>query len=257
MAAIPLSTVIGAPVSGLLLSCNGIAGPEGLAVAVHHRGAAGRDPLGRRVLLPDRPPSDATWLAPEERTWLADRLDAGAPPARGGAPLHRPQALIEPEGAGAEPRLLRRRRHQLRPQLLPAADRQGVRRCRTCRPAWSTAIPYVVGTDRHGAVGPPLRPPSWSAGGTPPFPLFVAAAGIAVSTALDDPDAEDGGLRVAGFGIFGCLPVFWTLPTAFLSGAAAAAASPSSTRSATSPASPAPTSWAGSRTRPAPSRPAS
>ena len=27
---------------------------------------------------------------------------------------------------------------------------------------------------------------------------------------------------VAGFGIFGCLPVFWTLPTAFLSGAAAA-----------------------------------
>jgi nitrate/nitrite transporter NarK len=28
---------------------------------------------------------------------------------------------------------------------------------------------------------------------------------------------------VAGFGIFACLPVFWTLPTAFLSGAAAAA----------------------------------
>jgi ACS family tartrate transporter-like MFS transporter len=27
---------------------------------------------------------------------------------------------------------------------------------------------------------------------------------------------------VAGFGIFGSLPVFWTLPTAFLSGAAAA-----------------------------------
>jgi ACS family tartrate transporter-like MFS transporter len=28
---------------------------------------------------------------------------------------------------------------------------------------------------------------------------------------------------VAGFGIFGALPVFWTLPTAFLSGTAAAA----------------------------------
>jgi MFS transporter, ACS family, tartrate transporter len=27
---------------------------------------------------------------------------------------------------------------------------------------------------------------------------------------------------VAGFGIFACLPIFWTLPTAFLSGAAAA-----------------------------------
>ena len=29
-------------------------------------------------------------------------------------------------------------------------------------------------------------------------------------------------LSVAAFGVFGCLPVFWTLPTAFLSGAAAA-----------------------------------
>ena len=30
-------------------------------------------------------------------------------------------------------------------------------------------------------------------------------------------------LSIAGFGIFGCLSVFWTLPTAFLSGPAAAA----------------------------------
>lgn len=55
------------------------------------------------------------------------------------------------------------------------------------------------------------------------FPLFVAAAGIAASTALDDPTLKMLALCVAGFGIFACLPVFWTLPTAFLSGAAAAA----------------------------------
>jgi len=55
------------------------------------------------------------------------------------------------------------------------------------------------------------------------LPLFVAAAGIAVSTALDDPTLKMLSLCVAGFGIFACLPVFWTLPTAFLSGAAAAA----------------------------------
>ena len=55
------------------------------------------------------------------------------------------------------------------------------------------------------------------------FPLFVAAAGIAVSTALDDPTLKMISLCLAGFGIFACLPVFWTLPTAFLSGAAAAA----------------------------------
>jgi nitrate/nitrite transporter NarK len=56
------------------------------------------------------------------------------------------------------------------------------------------------------------------------FPLFLAAAGIAVSTVLDDPLLKMiSFLRREGFGIFACLPVFWTLPTAFLSGAAAAA----------------------------------
>ena len=54
------------------------------------------------------------------------------------------------------------------------------------------------------------------------FPLFVASAGIAISTALDDPTLKMMALSVAGFGIFGCLPVFWTFPAAFLSGAAAA-----------------------------------
>ena len=35
MAAIPLSTVIGAPVSGLLLGLDGVRGPEGMAMALH------------------------------------------------------------------------------------------------------------------------------------------------------------------------------------------------------------------------------
>jgi hypothetical protein len=42
------------------------------------------------------------------------------------------------------------------------------------------------------------------------FPLFVAAAGIAVSTTLDDPTLKMLSLCVAGFGIFACLPVFCT-----------------------------------------------
>jgi nitrate/nitrite transporter NarK len=54
------------------------------------------------------------------------------------------------------------------------------------------------------------------------FPLFIASAGIAASTALDDPTMKMVALSIAGFGIFGCLPVFWTFPTAFLCGAAAA-----------------------------------
>jgi ACS family tartrate transporter-like MFS transporter len=55
------------------------------------------------------------------------------------------------------------------------------------------------------------------------LPLFIAAAGIAVSTAFADPVLKMIALSIAGFGIFACLPVFWTLPTAFLSGVSAAA----------------------------------
>ena len=55
------------------------------------------------------------------------------------------------------------------------------------------------------------------------FPLLIAAAGIAASTVLDDPTLKMISFCVAGFGIFANLPVFWTLPTAFLSGASAAA----------------------------------
>src|SRR5205814_1409754 len=54
------------------------------------------------------------------------------------------------------------------------------------------------------------------------FPLFVASTGIGISTLLDDPTMKMAALSIAGFGIFGCLPIFWTFPAAFLSGAAAA-----------------------------------
>src|SRR5215210_1399277 len=75
MAAIPLSTVLGAPVSGLLLGMHGFFGLKGwqwlfmlealpaliLSVVVF-------------FYLTDRP-ADAQWLPPEERAWLAARLD--------------------------------------------------------------------------------------------------------------------------------------------------------------------------------------
>jgi MFS transporter, ACS family, tartrate transporter len=54
------------------------------------------------------------------------------------------------------------------------------------------------------------------------FAIFVAAAGLTAAAFLNDPIAKMVAFSVAGFGIFGCLPVFWALPTAFLSGAAAA-----------------------------------
>jgi nitrate/nitrite transporter NarK len=54
------------------------------------------------------------------------------------------------------------------------------------------------------------------------IPLIVSVLGLCAAALLDDPVAKMAALAVAGFGIFALLPVFWTLPTAFLSGSGAA-----------------------------------
>ena len=85
-----------------------------------------------------------------------------------------------------------------------------------------TAIPYVIGaigmvvwgrrSDRkmerkvHAAI-----------------PLAVAGIMIIVAGLIDDPLLKMTAFSIAGFGVFATLPVFWTLPAAFLSGPAAAA----------------------------------
>src|SRR3981081_2899539 len=89
MAAIPLSTVIGAPISGVLLYLHGglgLAGWQWLFII---------EAVPAIILafvlffyLTDRP-ADATWLAPDERAWLSERLEVEQRPrrARGGGPL--------------------------------------------------------------------------------------------------------------------------------------------------------------------------
>jgi MFS transporter, ACS family, tartrate transporter len=52
--------------------------------------------------------------------------------------------------------------------------------------------------------------------------LFLAAAGIAASAFVDNPYIKMLLISVGSFGVFAALPLIWTLPTAFLSGAAAA-----------------------------------
>src|SRR6201997_4155437 len=74
MAAIPLSTVIGAPISGLLFYLHGglgLAGWQWLFIIE----AVPAIVLAGVVFfyLTDRP-ADASWLAPEERNWLTERL---------------------------------------------------------------------------------------------------------------------------------------------------------------------------------------
>jgi len=221
MAAIPLSTVIGAPISGVLLYLHGGLGLAGwqwlfiieavpaiiLAVVVF-------------FYLTDRP-ADAAWLAPDERTWLAERLAREQRQRQAVHDYSVMQSLVNPRvlglslvyfGAVATNYGL----SFFLPQIVKAFG------LNTFLTTLVSATPYVVGLigmvwwgRRSDRVAERRLHTA--------FPLFIAAAGIAVSTALDDPLLKMISLCVAGFGIFACLPVFWTLPTAFLSGAAAAA----------------------------------
>jgi MFS transporter, ACS family, tartrate transporter len=221
MAAIPLSTVIGAPISGILLTMHGLGGLAGwqwlfiieAVPAIILSGVV-------FFYLTDRP-ADATWLAADERNWLAERLTLEQKQREAVREFTVGQALVNPKviglslvyfGAVATNYGL----GFFLPQIVKTFG------LTTFMTTVVSAAPYAVGT--IAMVFWALRSDRvaerrWHTG----IPLLIAAAGIAASTVLDDPTLKMLAFCVAGFGIFACLPVFWTLPTAFLSGAAAAA----------------------------------
>jgi MFS transporter, ACS family, tartrate transporter len=220
MAAIPLSTVIGAPLSGWLLGLDGLMGLKGwqwlfileavpaliLSVVVF-------------FYLTDRP-MDATWLAADERAWLVARLQHEHTKRETARRYSVREALLNPRvlalslvyfGAVATNYGL----SFFLPQIVKAFGVSNV------QAGLVTALPYVVGSISivwwgHRSDSRLERRFHLV------IPLVVASTGIAVSTALDNPVMKMTALSIAGFGIFGCMPVFWTFPTAFLGGAAAA-----------------------------------
>jgi MFS transporter, ACS family, tartrate transporter len=221
MAAIPLSTVVGAPISGILLYLHGgfgFAGWQWLFIIE----AVPAIVLAAVVFfyLTDRP-VHAAWLADDERVWLSERLELEHRQREAVRTYTVAESLIDPRviglslvyfGAVATNYGL----SFFLPQIVKTF---GLNNFLT---TLVSATPYIVGVigmvwwGRHSDRMMERRFHT-------AFPLFVAAAGIAVSTAFDDPTLKMISICVAGFGIFACLPVFWTLPTAFLSGAAAAA----------------------------------
>jgi D-galactonate transporter len=222
MFAIPISTVIGAPISGLILGLDGFEGLHGwqwmfLIEAV----PALLMSLFVLYYLTDRP-RHATWLTPEESRWLQDRLDAE-------------RATREREGAASwlksmlDPRVIalglvyngcnipQYGLSFFLPQIVKAFG--GLSNFEV---GLVTALPYAVGAigmilwSRHSdATGER----TWHA----VIPLLVIVVGLMLAAFTSDPTLKMAFICVVGFGFFAVLPVFWTLPTSFLSGAGAAA----------------------------------
>jgi MFS family permease len=220
MAAIPLSSVLGAPLSSYLLGFEGLWGLHGWQVmfVVEAVPAVLMSVFVLRFLT-DRP-AYAAWLTGEERAWLAERLVQEERQRVSAKHYSVVQALLNPKVLALSLVYFGNVACLYGTSFfLPQIVKQfGLSNTDTLL---VSAIPYVVGvagsilwgmsSDRSGERKGHLL-----------FALALAVLGTAGSTLLPSPTLKMVALSVAAFGIYGALPVFWTLPTAFLSGAAAA-----------------------------------
>jgi D-galactonate transporter len=220
MAAVPLSSALGSPVSAALLGLDGAVGFKGwqwlfIAEAAPSLILA----VATFFYLTDRP-ADAEWLDGEQRNWLIARL-AGeekirskVSPASVWRSLYDPRVLAASliyfgvvaclYGVGF---------------WLPTIVKGfGVSIAMT---GWITAIPYAIGFlgmivwgMSSDARQERLRHLS--------IALAFAAIGVGASAVLGDPLLKMIALTLGAVGVFAALPIFWTLPTAILSGATAA-----------------------------------
>ena len=214
MAAIPASSVIGAPLSSLLLYLDGYGGLHGWQWMFIIE-ALPAVILAFVVLnyLTDRP-ADALWLADDERAWLAERMAREQRTREQAHQLSVGRALLNPRvlalglvyfGAVATNYGI----GFWLPQII-----QGFGGLSKLQIGLITAIPYVVGR-RSDRLGERVFHVA--------FPLGVSVVAIAAAALLDDPFLKMTALTITGFGAFAVLGVFWTLPAGILSGAAAAA----------------------------------
>jgi MFS transporter, ACS family, tartrate transporter len=221
MAAIPLSSAIGSPISGMILGMHGIAGLEGWQwLFIIEAAPAVVLAFVTYFYLTDLP-ADAQWLEADERAWLRDRLDAERRQREAAQTLSVWEVLRNPRvwalalvyfglvacnyGVGF-----------WLPQIIKAF---GLSNFAT---GWVTAIPYAIGAIFMVWYGYHSDATGERKGHTA-IGLLIAAAGIAASTLTGNPTLTIIAFTIGACGVFGTLPVFWTLPTAVLSGTAAAA----------------------------------
>ena len=220
MAAIPLSSVLGLPVSGALLGMDGVAGMHGWQWLFIIE-AVPSIILSVVVLtyLTDRP-ADATWLPADSRTWLMRRLAAEEQVRTSAEHFSVGRALVNGRvlalslvyfGVVASLYGLS--------FFLPQIVKQfGVS---TQQNSFISAAPFVIGVIATLVWGR-LSDQTGNRKGMAAIALALVTVGIAAAALLDDPYLKMAAFCVAAWGIFGTLAVFWTLPTSFLSGVAAA-----------------------------------
>jgi ACS family tartrate transporter-like MFS transporter len=219
MVAIPLSGLIGSPLSAELMRLNGL-GLEGWQWMLIVEGIpATLLGIACLVWLPDRP-ADAKWLQPDERAWLGSALAAerNAVARHGHSTLRaafvRPQVWALAVAYFGIVLALYGFNFWL-PSLISA---HGVDLRYT---GWIAALPFLCGapfmvwwgrrSDRKNERVAHLVAVA-----------VLGFAGFAAASVVDSLAGQIFCLCLAVMGVYGAFPVFWTFPTAFLTGTAAA-----------------------------------
>jgi len=220
MAAVPFAAVVGAPVSGMLLGLDDFWGVQGwqwlfiiesvpaliLSVVVF-------------FYLTDKP-ADTIWLNEDERAWLINCLEQEQKQLVAFNKNNLLQVLLNPKVlllSGVYFGLVTAN-YGFTFFLPQIVQEFGISNLKI---GMVSALPYAVGTismvlwgkrsDRKHERRFHLA-----------FPLLMISIGMVISTIFDDPLIKMLAFSIAAFGIFSSMSVFWTFPTAFLSGASAA-----------------------------------
>ena len=222
MVAIPVLAVIGAPVSTLVLQyMDGLLGFKGWQW-VFLSEALPALILSAVVLwyMTDEP-SQAKWLADEERAWLVNRQAVERREREAVHDLTVMQVLFNPRvlmfgvsGFGIAYSIYGI--FYFLPQIVKAF---GLSNMQT---GLVSVIPFAVGA--IGMIWYGKRSDRLMERRSHTCIAFmITAIGLVATAVTPDPYFRLVTLCVASFGAFAVLPVFWSMPTAFLSGAAAAA----------------------------------
>lgn len=221
MMAIPLSIVIGGPLSGVLMEMNGILGlrgwqwmylVEGLPAAV----------LGFVVLgyLTDTP-AEARWLAPAQRQWLERRIQEEHAQTTARYRVSLAQALLHPTVWKLALIMFTIQTGSYGLTLWVPQIVKGWSKLGNLQVGLISALPYAaaaagmvligISSDRRGERFLHIA-----------IPTAVGAMGFVAAAYLASPVAGLLALTVAAVGDYGTRGPFWALPGRFLAGDAAA-----------------------------------
>ncbi|MFJ3046462.1 MFS transporter [Herbaspirillum chlorophenolicum] len=221
MAAMPLASVFGSPVSGLLMSLDGMFGMHGWQLMFLIE-AAPSIVLAFVVLKVLRDsPDDAEWLSAAEKQWLKgtleqERREHQVVVSHGLMNIVRSPVIWLLAVAYFGVTGFNYGMSFFLPQIVKGFDLTLV------QTGFVSALPFVA-----GAVGMIWWSKRSDRSGERRFhtlfPLVLAVIGLGGSTLVAAPVLKLALLCLASFGVFSALPVFWTLPPTILGPAALAA----------------------------------